>query len=202
MDFRHPSRVTGPSLDGELLTVLASADAEFTGRELAQLVDRPSHRGVLLALGRLVEQGVVRQRKAGRANLYTFNREHVAAPWIEGLAGLRQQLLERMREHIAQWRIPPVVAALFGSVARGEAGPGSDLDVFVVRPVGADEDVWEEQVVVLTAAVTRWTGNDARALEFSEDELAGAREPVIDAVLDEGVEVGGSLRDLRRLVRA
>lgn len=204
MDFRHPSRVTGPSLDGELLAVLANADSDFTGRELAQLVHRPSHRGVLLALGRLVEQGIVRQRKAGRAKLYTFNREHVAAPWIEGLAGLRQQLLERMREHIAQWHIPPVVAALFGSVARGEAGPSSDLDIFLVRPVEADEDAWEEQVAALTAAATRWTGNDARVLELSEDELAGAsaREPVIDDVLDQGVEVGGSLRALRRLARA
>ena len=142
MDFRRPSRVIGPSLDGDLLTVLASADAEFTGRELAQLVGRPSHRGALLALRRLADQGIVLQRRAGRANLYRFNHEHVAAPWIEGLAGLRQQLFDRMREQIKAWPIPPLAAAVFGSVARGEAGPESDLDIFLLRPATADGDSW------------------------------------------------------------
>lgn len=204
MDFRHPTRVVGPSLDGELLSVLAGADAEFTGRELARVVERPSHRGVLNALGRLVDQGIVLRRQAGRAHLYRLNRDHVAAPWIEGLAGLRQQLLDRTRDQIKSWSTQPVAAAIFGSVARGEAGPESDLDIFLVRPASADEDAWDEQVAVLATAITRWTGNDARPLEFSEEEFndGGGNEPVIEDVLSEGIEIGGSLKALRRLLRA
>lgn len=181
---------------------LANAEAEFTGSELARRVGRRTHQGALNVLERLVEQGIVLRRQAGRANLYSLNRDHLAAPWIERLAGLRQQLLERMRKQVAEWPIQPVVAAVFGSVARGEAGSDSDVDILLVRPTGVDEEDWDAQVSKLTAAVTRWTGNDAQPLEFAEEELAGvASEPVIKDVVDHGIEVGGSLQTLRRLAR-
>ncbi|HWH46063.1 MAG TPA: nucleotidyltransferase domain-containing protein [Thermoleophilaceae bacterium] len=204
MDFRRPLRVVTPTLEGDVLRVMAGADAEFTGGEVHRLVEHGSRDGVRDALDRLVDQGVVLCRPAGRAHLYRFNREHVAAPWIEGLAGVRQQLLERLRSEIEGWAVQPVAAAVFGSVARGEAGPESDLDVFLVRPASADEDTgWDEQVAALAAAVTRWTGNDARPLEFREDELAAGAgdEPVLRDVLEHGIEIGGSLRALRRRVR-
>ena len=201
MDFEHPSHLLGPSLDGGLLLLLARAETEFTGRQLAEALGRSTHTGVLGALDRLVAQGIVLSRPAGRAKLYSLNREHLAAPWIEGLAGLRGQLVERIREQIASWTIQPTVAAVFGSVARGEAGPESDIDIFVVRPKSVELETWDEQVADLTADVSRWTGNDARALEFDEDAVRGSAEPVISDVLEEGIEVGGSLRALRGLAR-
>ena len=201
MDFARPAKLLGPSLDGELLLVLASADAEFTGRQLAEALARSTHTGVLGALDRLVAQGIVLSRRAGRAKLYSLNREHLAAPWIEGLAGLRQQLFERMREQIATWVIQPIVAAVFGSVARGAADLESDIDVFLVRPKCPDLDAWDTQVARLTADINRWTGNDARALEFDEDEIRGPTEPLFSDVLEQGIEVGGSLKALRRLIR-
>lgn len=147
-------------------------------------------------------QGIVVRQRAGNAYLYRLNRDHVAAQWIERLAGLRQQLLKRIRGRVGEWSIQPVAAAVFGSVARGDAGPESDLDLFVVRPTGVDEAAWDGQVAELAKAVTGWTGNDARALEFHEDELrsGGGDEPVIKAVLNDGIEVGGSLKALRRLI--
>lgn len=202
MDFSRPSAVIGPAIDGDILSVLAAADQEYTGREISRAVAR-SHRGVLLALDRLASQGIVHKRAAGRSNLYRLNRDHLAAPWIVGLSGLRQQLLDRMRAEIESWSIKPVVAALFGSVARGEAQAGSDIDLFLVRPSDANTEEWEEQVDALSEAVTRWTGNDARPLVLSESEIRehGADEPVIQDVLEHGVEIAGSFRALRRVMR-
>ena len=44
----------------------------------------------------------------------------------------RDQILARLRDHASDLRRQGVMrAALFGSVARGEAGPDSDIDIMV-----------------------------------------------------------------------
>lgn len=203
MDFRHPFSVVTPTLDGDVLGVLAGADSEFSGRHLHKLVARGSENGIRRAAERLVEQGVVVSRHAGRANLYKLNRAHLAAAHIEGLAGLRKQLFDRARDLIAAWSIRPCSAMVFGSVARGEAGPHSDLDLLVIRPSEVDEDSedWREQLGLLERQMTDWTGNDARVLEYCEDELGyTAVRGVIEAAIADGIELYGSRRALRRLV--
>jgi hypothetical protein len=194
--------VVTPTLDGDVLSVLAGAQAEFTGRQVHSLVGHSSPEGVRRALKRLVLEGVVDERQAGRANLYALNREHLAASSIEQLAHLRAQLLGRLRDEIAGWAVAPTVAALFGSVARGDSGPHSDLDLFFVRPAGADEDAWERQIATLATRATRWTGNDARPLDVAEEDLIGglADEPVIAEIVDHGVFLAGSASWLRKAV--
>lgn len=200
MDFRHPLHAVAPTLDGDVLSVLAGADKEFTGREVHRMLGHSSEQGVRKALSRLVDQGVVHARAAGPSRLYAFNADHLAAPWISGLVDMRGQLVTRCREAVAAWEIPPVAAAIFGSAARGEATPTSDLDLFFVRPSGADDARWEAQVAALAEAATRWTGNDARPLVFDADDIT-TDEPVLQEILSEGIEIGGSLRALRRSLR-
>jgi hypothetical protein len=204
MDFRRPLQVVTPTLDGDVLSVLARAEAEMTGREIQRVIGHGSHQGIRNAADRLTEQGVVSRRSAGSANLYQLNRDHVAASWIEGLAGLPTEVLSRLRDAINGWRQPPVLVALFGSIARGEATPSSDLDLLVVRPTscGPDDPVWQEQLSKLQACGTAWTGNDTRVLEFGEQELTdgGPQQVLIDAARD-GIELYGTLRLLRRATR-
>lgn len=203
MDFRRPWTVVTPTLDGDVLGALARADAEFSGRELAQHVGHGSAEGIRRAAERLVIQGVVLRRVAGTAHLYRLNRDHLAAPWIEGLAGLREQLIDRLRDMLTSWEEPPLVVLLFGSVAHGTATATSDLDVLVIRPRDWDPDAdrWRTQLAELQRRATAWTGNDTRILEFGEDELTGApAQPVLKDALSHGVELLGSRRKLRRLI--
>jgi hypothetical protein len=205
MDFRRPLQVITPTLDGDVLTVLARAEAEMTGRELQRVIGRGSHQGIRNAADRLAEQGVVARRSAGNANLYQLNRDHVAASWIEGLASLPAQVLDRLRDAINEWRQPPVLVVLFGSVARGEATRGSDLDLLVVRPAdcGPDEPVWQQQLSMLQTHASAWTGNDTRILEFGEQELTdGEPQQVLTDAARDGIELYGTLRLLRRGSRA
>jgi len=201
MDFRRPLQVVTPTLDGDVLSVLAGAETEMTGRELQRVIGRGSHQGIRNAADRLAEQGVVSRRSAGNANLYRLNREHVAASWIEGLASLPAQVFGRLRDAIKGWERPPALVVLFGSVARGEATPKSDLDLLVVRPADCepDEPLWREQLVKLQAHASAWTGNDARVLELDERELidGGHRQVLADTARD-GVELYGTLRLLQR----
>lgn len=204
MDFRRPLQVVTPTLDGDVLSVLARADAEMTGREIQRVVGHGSHQGIRNAANRLAEQGVVSRRSAGKANLYRLNLDHVAAPWIEGLASLPSQVLERLRSAIKAWHQPPVLVVLFGSVARGEATTSSDLDILVVRPASCEpeEPIWQEQLSKLQTSGTAWTGNDTRVLEFGEQELMDGEplQVLADAARD-GIELYGTLRLLRRSTR-
>jgi predicted nucleotidyltransferase len=201
MDFRRPLQVVTPTLDGDVLSVLARAEAEMTGRELQRVIGHGSHQGIRNAADRLAEQGVVSRRSAGNAYLYELNRDHVAASWIEGLASLPAQVLDRLRDAIRRWEHPPTLVVLFGSVARGEATPESDLDLLVVRPADwePDQPAWQEQLSNLQMLASAWTGNDARILELGEQELdiSEPRQILADAARD-GIELYGTLRLLRR----
>jgi hypothetical protein len=53
--------------------------------------------------------------------------------------------------------------------------------------------VWAQQVHELAPAVTAWTGNDARVVEYTEMELKSAgTEPTVHDVLDRGLTVAGT----------
>lgn len=201
MNLQRPFQVVGPTLDGDVLTLLARADRSLTGRAIEREIPA-SHGGVRRALQHLVAEGIVRRESAGRAFLYRLNREHLAAPWIEGLASLRLELIERLRQTISGWQLPPDASVLFGSAGRGEAGARSDIDLLVIRPAGVDADdpLWREQVGTLQSAAVSWTGNDVRVLEYGAGELEDG-EPVLDTAATEGVELYGSLRKRLRTTR-
>jgi predicted nucleotidyltransferase len=204
MDLSQPFRAVTPTLDGDVLTVLARAEEGFSGRQIHRLVGHGSEQGVRKAVERLARQGVVNKSQIGRANVYRLNREHLAAPHIEGLAFMRTGLLERLRAAIERWQIPPRLALLFGSAARGEAGSSSDLDLLVVRraDVGGDDETWVEQLGDLERQATEWTGNDARIVEFDERELAGREaQGFIEDALADGIDLFGSRRRFRRAIR-
>lgn len=203
MDFRRPLSVVAPTLDGDVLAVLAGADEEFSGRRIHRVLGRGSEHGVRKAADRLVRQGIVSRRQAGQAKLYSLNRSHLAARYVEGLGSLRAELIERLRDTVAAWRTPPIAVLLFGSVARGEAEAGSDLDLLVLRSGDVDEEgqAWQDQLAGLENDATAWTGNETRVIDYGPADLVDrAALRVVEEALDEGIEIYGSRqRQLRQL---
>lgn len=196
MDVGRPYTALSPSLDSEVLAVLARTTHPLTGREVARLARRSSHSGVLDVLNRLAEHGLVDRQEAGRAWLYKLNREHLAAPAVETLATMRTRLLEQLRTAIQAWEIKPVHASLFGSAARGDGGTGSDIDLFLVRPeaVGEDDSSWVMQRDRLATRVRRWTGNHAGIAEVGKDELDHLRKqaaPIVAELERDGIALHG-----------
>lgn len=202
MELQRPFRTITPTVDGDVLAVLARADAEFTPPQVHRLVGRYSVDGIRKALTRLAQQGIVARRRAGNAVLYTLNREHLATPAVVALATLRDTLIERIRERIDGWPHRCVYAALFGSAARGTMRPDSDIDIFVVRATDADADAeeWRRQVEDLRHEVSLWTGNDTRVLEYAEDEVTRGLRVGDGVLLDveaEGIRLAGPSEYLR-----
>ena len=197
MDVARPYTVICPTLDSGVLTVLAGTTRPLTGREIARLLGRPSHSGVLDTLNRLVEQGLVDREEAGRAFLFTLNREHLAAPAVEVLAHLRGELLKRLRATIDSWDIAAVHVSLFGSAARGEGDTSSDIDLFIVRPekVDSEDPRWREQLDLLARQVQRWTGNRAGIAEVSKaalDRIRKEKPPIVDELRADAITITGT----------
>lgn len=118
-----------------------------------------------------MEQGIVRRRKLGNTYLHSLNRDHLAAEAIVALARLRETALSYMSGLLESWTTPPLLAAVFGSTARQEEKPGSDIDILLIRPYSVDAETWQHSMSHFASAVSRATGNDVRLLDLSPDEL-------------------------------
>lgn len=201
MELQRPLATITPTLDGDVLAIVARHDVMFTTGQLHRVLDRHSEAGIRKVLMRLSGQGIVLRERIGNAYGYRFNRDHVAASPITELANLQRTLLSWIEERLAGWAVRPVYAAVFGSAARGTMTVGSDLDLFLVHADDVPRDVWDEQVDVLASDVTRWTGNDTRPLAYGSTELAVARaEPALREVLADALTVAGSRAWLDRLL--
>lgn len=196
MDVARPYSAVCPTLDSEVLAVLAGTTRPLTGREIARLVGRKSHSGVLDVLNRLTTHGVVERHEAGKALLFLLNRDHLAAPAVELLARMRTELFRRLEAAVETWRIRPIHVSVFGSTARGEGDTESDIDIFIVRPraILAEDSNWRAQIDELSTSIRRWTGNPAGIAEVGEDQLEQllrGEPPIIRELRSDAVVVAG-----------
>ncbi|WP_292815675.1 nucleotidyltransferase domain-containing protein [Microbacterium sp.] len=152
---------------------------------------------------RLVEQGIVLEHRIGRSATYELNDEHLAAVPIRALAAMKSSLLDRLRAAVADWPNPPVFGAMFGSAARGDMRAQSDLDILLVREAGMSDESWLSHVVRLSASATAWTGNDARIVDVTEDDIDDPSiRPLLDEVLADGIAFTDDSGWLTRVLRA
>lgn len=70
----------------------------------------------------------------GRNQVHELNREHIAADVALLLSGLRTTLWERFRAEFRNWKVRPLFASVFGSMARGDGDAASDIDLLLVHP--------------------------------------------------------------------
>jgi predicted nucleotidyltransferase len=97
--------------------------------------------GVHRVLRALADTGVVRAEGQGRVTAYRLDGAHPLAPAIAALLTAEDARADRVLDAIRAAAAPyrPEAVWLFGSAARGEDAPGSDVDVAVVFRAGAPE---------------------------------------------------------------
>lgn len=184
-----------------MLRVLLGGGPPMTGRALARvtgLSQSTAQRG----LARLRQAGLVVVEHAPPALIYRANTEHLAMPALAALVRLEEQLRARFAEQVAGWKRQPESLLVFGSVARGQATPASDVDILVVRPQDTepDEETWQGQLADLADRTLRWTGRRASVIELSAAEARDGlaeREPYLVEADREGWLIAGrALQDL------
>ena len=119
MQLNKPFATVTPTLDGDVLGVLASADVAFTISQIQRILTTVSGEGIRKVLTRLTAQGVVLHDRVGRTNTYRLNTEHVAAEPIMVLSRLTSIFLQRLEAHLERWGRNLKYAAVFGSAATG-----------------------------------------------------------------------------------
>lgn len=147
------------------LSVLAAESS--TSRTQAQAVMR-----------RLVANGFVVKAAAGPKVAYALDRDHAVSAALDEISGAREYIIRRLAAEVSAFPHKPVSAVLFGSVARGTAVIGSDVDVAVVRPaeVGYEDSVWAESLSGLDDMAAAVSGNRGSVLEWGIDEVSESVE--------------------------
>lgn len=195
MDLSYPARgILSPGFTSVVRT-LAATRSPLTGRVVAEL-SALSQNGALKVLTTLESAGVVQRRPAGRAALFHLNRSHLLTGPLLQIVDAGAELHRRLAEHISGWAARPVHVSLFGSVARRDAGPTSDIDLLVVRPdtIAYEHQEWREQLTDLQRRVQEWTGSRLSWLELSQEEFAravGSNEPIVDEWRRDGAHLAG-----------
>jgi len=187
MDLGSPVLDVAPGVRGALLQTLARLEQPVTRRRLAAAAGvAPGHASAVIE--ELIQAGLVGETMAGRSSMVMLNRNHLAAGPVLALAGLRGELIRRLRERVSAW--PDLQGAwLFGSVARGNADRSSDVDLLIVADDLQSPDL-HQRLSQLHADVRSWTGNDLQIVEHSHTSwrnLVGAKNPLVAQIRLDGV---------------
>ena len=204
MNLSKPLTSLIPSLEGDVLSVLTGASADFTGQQVHRVLGTHSQAGVNRALQRLSATGIVNMRSSGNSNLYQLNREHLLARYVIEIADVRAEFFRLMSLEVTSWELRPECVAVFGSAARSDMTSDSDIDVFISRPseIEFGDTTWRRQLTEFSMRMGRWTGNSVNAFEVGPDDLKqelGIKDGVFYSIIDQGVVVYGPPDYLRKL---
>ena len=196
MDLGSPVFDVAPAVRGALLQALARLEQPVTRRRLAAAAGvAPGNASAVIE--ELIQVGLVSETVAGRSSMVLLNRDHLAAGPVLALAGLRGELIRRLRERLSAW--PELNGAwLFGSVARGDADSDSDVDLLIVAD-DLQSPGLHERLSRLQADVRSWTGNDLQLVEHSPSswrKLVRAKNPLVEQIRLDGIALAGDASTL------
>jgi predicted nucleotidyltransferase len=143
------------------------------------------------ALKVLMGLGIVETQTIGRAGVHTINEEHAAVAHLRVLADPIGMLRAAISEAVGS-DVESVI--VFGSIARGEATRGSDIDVAVIASPG-----WDGRSDLEDAVRSR-VGNGCDVVVFTASQfqqLARSNEPVVSDILRDGLVLIGSMPGTR-----
>lgn len=211
MDLSNPISAVIPSLEGRVLQVLARTDLPLSGSRIASLIPTATREGVRRALHRLVDAGLVNAEFVPPAMLYVANGDHLLWPTIAELMSAADRVVHLLTQRTLAFTATlfpdssdreRITLALFGSVARSESGPDSDIDVLLIAPDDIDPERIDGLVTTLVDGLGAATGNSANVYALTRsrfDELVTERDPLIPSWSADAVVFNGP--DFRRRLR-
>lgn len=176
-----------------ILRVLLEVAVGLTGREVARRAGL-SPKAALDALTRLEAAGIVGRLPAGRAHLFRLRREHYLVrrclgPLFGAEKGYRDEVVRAIQWGLGRHAVSGV---LFGSAARGEDRPESDLDLLLI--VRHDKEEALDAAVRLGERLEERAGVRLAPVVLTVPELRkdyGLSHPLLRNILRDGVLILG-----------
>lgn len=177
-----------------LSQLLLHPDTDYHVRELARLTGT-SPGSLHKELARLAAAGLLLRKAQGNQVRYQANRQCPVFPELAGLLRKTTGAAELLALALAP--LQPVLALIFGSVARGTEVAGSDVDVLVVTERG-----FGEVVRALHSAQTT-LGREINPVVYTPAELQGhvaEQDPfVLNLLAGPHIFLNGTSDDLSQL---
>ncbi|MCI4329760.1 MAG: nucleotidyltransferase domain-containing protein [Thermoplasmata archaeon] len=193
MRFHCPlTELLGSPIRVDLLRVLARARGEpLSGREIARRISAsPSQ--VNAHLRSLAAQGVVRSQTLGRVHAWSLSTEHALAESLRQLFEVEPAMLHQLRTKLeATLRPLPIERAiLFGSIARGEEGPESDIDLFIETRGKAEKEQVADALGRASQEFALRFGNPLSNLILTRAEVGrGSNPELLGSIEREGLRL-------------
>lgn len=174
-----------------LRTLLDHPEKEFTENELADVCE-VSQKTVNRAMPKYVDYGLVDVRTVGRANVYSVNSGHYIVKQLNTLFNKEERAreeLEKVLKNTFQNDDAILSLSIFGSVARGQEEPTSDIDVFILT---RDKESTRQKIEKISEKVMERFGNALSEYILTPEELREKRDSqVIKRITSEGILIIG-----------
>lgn len=162
--------------------------AEFTESELARLSNVPVQTLNRLVKG-LINSNLVIGRRVGNARLISLNSKH---PLFEEISSLMkaenkkpiQELKRLIKAELKKTELKE--CWIFGSVARGDKTPESDIDILMV---GSDKDKLNDIGTDLSLKVKETLGNTVSIVTARVSEFHSPKSDLMKTIQTEGIRV-------------
>jgi predicted nucleotidyltransferase len=189
--------ISSPKRMAVVRTILMRPSQSWTGRQLAR-ESGVSPRWAIETLRALEAEGVVQPWSVPPAVLWKVNQRHILLRLLKDLTDLdgsvRRLLLDDLRKVVAPTR--PIAAILFGSTARRDEQPGSDVDLLVVIKAARDRTKVTEALIDRGSDFFWKFGNRLAPIVITEREFRAKRGyGFVGEALREGIWVWGERGD-------
>lgn len=178
-----------------VLRALLDTATGFTGNEVGR-VSGMDPKAALAALTRLEELGVVRRLRGGRDHIFTLNRDHyLVTKGILPLFAVEQRFPGDLASVIARSvKGNALSVVLFGSVARREELPQSDVDLCCIVKNEAQKEKVQLLLNRIDSDLLNRFGVKLAPVYFTANEFrkkAKLRNVLIRNILEQGKVISG-----------
>jgi len=178
-----------------LKAFLHNPSRELYGRQIERMTNT-SHERVVAYLGKLASNGVLTREKKGKQVFYLPNRQNELAQKALSFAELERKM-EFMKRNEPGFFVQDLVSQItgecgpsiyfiliFGSVARGQAKAGSDIDLFFVLLGNGNTKARIKKIIKKRETITG-KKISFHSVSLRELEKAWMKEPVYRNIWDE-----------------
>ncbi|MBI2459878.1 MAG: nucleotidyltransferase domain-containing protein [Parcubacteria group bacterium] len=197
MTFNKPlNSIFGQKTKINILRHLALYRKEAATRELARETGIAAP-NILKLLKELEAENILISKKIGNSISYSLNRSNLIVKKIILPAfGYEKNLINEFGSYLAaNLKMPIVSIILFGSRARGEEKPPSDIDLaFIVK--SGDEAKCEKKIIDLNPEISANFGSSVAPIIYSTAKFsakAKSQEQLVKNIIKEGKIIYGKL---------